>query len=200
MASAGSVGLQRAVLLDFDGTLFDLAQDLSGYRARWGDGPVAQTLGQLSGEQLAAALADLESADMEGVRNGRPLVSHELIRRIGAHFPTAIVSSNAVAAIAAGLERMGMGVGGLVVVGRESAPRLKPDPAPVHAALARLGVSGGVLVGDTTHDVEAARAAGITSVVVRNLKLAFQPEQADYYVTDLSELAGLLEEIWGRTI
>lgn len=45
----------------------------------------------------------------------------------------------------------------------EDAP-LKPDPAPVRLALARLGASRAWLVGDTPDDVRAARAAGVVPV------------------------------------
>lgn len=46
-----------------------------------------------------------------------------------------------------------------VVVMGETAP--KPDPAPVHAALQRLGVRSAWMIGDTVDDVRAARAAGV---------------------------------------
>ncbi len=42
----------------------------------------------------------------------------------------------------------------------------KPDPAPVHAALALAGVdpADALLVGDSAEDVDAARAAGVASI------------------------------------
>ncbi len=46
-----------------------------------------------------------------------------------------------------------------VVVMGETAP--KPDPAPVQAALQRLGVRTAWMIGDTVDDVRAARAAGV---------------------------------------
>lgn len=42
----------------------------------------------------------------------------------------------------------------------------KPDPALIHDCLASLGCTDGVMVGDTIVDVQAARAAGVTSVLV----------------------------------
>jgi len=45
----------------------------------------------------------------------------------------------------------------------------KPDPEPVHMALERLGVEASrrvVFIGDSAHDIEAGRAAGITTVGV----------------------------------
>jgi phosphoglycolate phosphatase len=50
-----------------------------------------------------------------------------------------------------------------VVIGGESAPALKPDPAPVLLALERLGSSPAeaILIGDHHTDLKAGRAAGV---------------------------------------
>jgi pyrophosphatase PpaX len=54
------------------------------------------------------------------------------------------------------------------VIGADTCARAKPDPEPVRVALARLGRAAGeaVLVGDATHDVAAARAAGVRAIGV----------------------------------
>ena len=59
------------------------------------------------------------------------------------------------------------GLGGVfkAVVCMEDGP-LKPDPAPVRAALDRLGVDTAWMVGDTPDDVRAAAAAGVVPVGV----------------------------------
>ncbi|MBN8819547.1 MAG: HAD-IA family hydrolase [Sphingomonas sp.] len=44
---------------------------------------------------------------------------------------------------------------------------LKPDPAPVAAMVARAGGGRSVFLGDTSHDIDAARGAGIASIAVR---------------------------------
>jgi phosphoglycolate phosphatase-like HAD superfamily hydrolase len=49
------------------------------------------------------------------------------------------------------------------VICREDAP-LKPDPAPVRAALESLNVSGAWMVGDTPDDITAARAAEVVPI------------------------------------
>ncbi len=51
------------------------------------------------------------------------------------------------------------------VVTMEDAP-LKPDPAPVCAALERLGVRRAWMVGDTVDDVRAARGAGVVPLAI----------------------------------
>jgi pyrophosphatase PpaX len=55
-----------------------------------------------------------------------------------------------------------------VTVGAEDTERHKPHPAPLHAALERLGAdsSDAVYVGDSPFDVQAAKAAGTGSVAV----------------------------------
>jgi phosphoglycolate phosphatase len=42
----------------------------------------------------------------------------------------------------------------------------KPSPAPIHAMIARCGGGSAAFVGDTVHDVQAARAAGVASIAV----------------------------------
>lgn len=54
-----------------------------------------------------------------------------------------------------------------VVIGGDTLPVRKPDPAPIHEALRRLGARHGWMVGDSANDVGAARAAGMPSLVVR---------------------------------
>ena len=56
-----------------------------------------------------------------------------------------------------------------VVIGAGDAVADKPDPAPIHLALNRLGVSPNRSVwylGDTALDMQAARASGVTAVLI----------------------------------
>lgn len=62
-----------------------------------------------------------------------------------------------------------------VIVTRESVAKIKPDPEMVRLALAGRDPDDAVMVGDTAHDVEAARAAGVTAVVY------FPKENERYY-------------------
>lgn len=48
-----------------------------------------------------------------------------------------------------------------VVIGGDSLPVIKPDPAPLHAALAPLGDGPAVYVGDSEVDAGTAGAAGV---------------------------------------
>jgi len=79
----------------------------------------------------------------------------------------------------------------------------KPHPAMVLAALTDTGVlaRAAVMVGDTTYDVEMARAAGVRTLgvawgyhPVADLRAA----GADAIVGDWSEVEAALDDLWGR--
>jgi phosphoglycolate phosphatase len=53
------------------------------------------------------------------------------------------------------------------VIGGDSLPARKPDPAPLLEALRQLRATHAWMVGDSANDVGAARAAGMPSLVVR---------------------------------
>jgi pyrophosphatase PpaX len=52
-----------------------------------------------------------------------------------------------------------------VIVGADDTERHKPDPEPVHKALALLNATpdATVFVGDSPHDLAAGRAAGVST-------------------------------------
>jgi phosphoglycolate phosphatase len=62
------------------------------------------------------------------------------------------------------------------IVGGDTLPQRKPDPAPVHEAIARAGGGRAAFVGDSINDTDAARAAGIPCVA---LTLGFSDRPAD---------------------
>lgn len=137
------------------------------------------------------------AAEFEAVASARPTpYAREIIlaacrsgRRV------AIVSNNDAGAIWAYLADHGLTDHVQSVIGRyrDDPGLMKPHPAPVLAALAKLGAGprSCVLVGDSVADVEAARAAGVASVGHAN-----RPEKvhrlagagADAVVTDLADL------------
>jgi HAD superfamily hydrolase (TIGR01509 family) len=58
---------------------------------------------------------------------------------------------------------------------KEDVEATKPEPDLVHAALAKAEVDGGVMVGDTPWDVEAARKADVETVCV--ITGGFSPQE-----------------------
>jgi len=87
------------------------------------------------------------------------------------------------------------------LIGADTLPTRKPDPAPYVAAVQRAGgeVSRSLLVGDTATDRETARAAGVPSVLV-----TFGPDgqgvadlQPDALLGDYDALAGVVTRLIG---
>jgi phosphoglycolate phosphatase len=83
------------------------------------------------------------------------------------------------------------------VVGGDSCPRRKPDPAPLLFACEQLGraPSHALMVGDSTNDVQAARGAGIPVICVPyGYNEGKDPRllPCDAFVESLADLPGLL--------
>ena len=85
-----------------------------------------------------------------------------------------------------------------VVIGAEDTERHKPDPAPLHEALARLEAapSNAAYIGDSPFDVRAAKAAGVFAVAVAWGGIhgvdALEQERPDVLVRHAEELLGVL--------
>jgi pyrophosphatase PpaX len=85
------------------------------------------------------------------------------------------------------------------IVGADSCANAKPHPEPVLLALARVGRTPGeaLLLGDSPHDLAAARAAGAVAVAAlwgactREVLAA----SADHALADVRELPALVERI-----
>lgn len=84
-----------------------------------------------------------------------------------------------------------------VIVTADDTERHKPDPEPILLALGRLGVPAGeaAFVGDAPFDIQAGRAAGVTTIGVtwgffRRDQL--EPERPDHLVDTVPELEALV--------
>ncbi len=83
------------------------------------------------------------------------------------------------------------------IVGGEDLPRKKPDPLPLLHACERLGRSPeeAVMIGDSSNDILAARAASIPSIAVRYGYSAERPIESygpDAVVDRFGEILGVL--------
>ncbi len=83
-----------------------------------------------------------------------------------------------------------------VLVGADTVPRAKPDPLPVLHALQRLGRAPreALMIGDSPHDLAAARGAGVASVGAcwgATAREALAP-LADHLLSDVRDLAPLV--------
>lgn len=80
-----------------------------------------------------------------------------------------------------------------LLLGGDSLPVKKPDPAPLLLACERLGVAprAALMVGDSKNDIDAARAAGCPVVAVDygyNYGRPIAADQPDRVIADLREL------------
>ena len=111
---------------------------------------------------------------------------------VDAGTPAGVVTNDSEAVTHGQLARLGWERLFAVVIGYDSGHGAKPDPGPVLAALSALDAtpSSAVLVGDSNHDLEAARRARVTTVYVGDD--GDIGASADISVADLSELASLI--------
>jgi len=83
-----------------------------------------------------------------------------------------------------------------VVITRNDVIQLKPDPQGILLALERLGDRAEFFVGDTRIDSEAARNAGIRSIIVKRgwpHTLLPPDPRADYSVDSLAEITRIIQ-------
>lgn len=182
----------RALLLDLDGTLIDSLPDLAGalddLTAELGLPPVTATdLRPFMGEGArvflpkAFAAAGLTPPENAIARYLQLYIAR--IARLSRPFPGVIETLEAareagqVLAVCTNktellankvLEELAMSGLFALVAGGDSYPVRKPDPGHLTLTLERLGLSpsDAVMVGDSIHDVKAAKAAGIPCVAV----------------------------------
>lgn len=84
----------------------------------------------------------------------------------GAGAALAVCTNKAEALTSKLLAALGLGNRFAAVVGGDTLPARKPDPAPLIEAIARAGGGRAAFVGDSIVDAETARAAGVPFVAV----------------------------------
>ncbi len=185
------VGFPRLVLFDLDGTLLDSAPDMLATvnRMRAARGSAAMALSQLrphvskgSRAMSAAAFPELGGdVPSELIREFLDIYEQELGRH-GTPFHGVDALLDAIEADGARwgivtnkpeylarqvLPTLGWDTRSAILVGGDSLAQRKPHPLPLLHSAAELGVAitDCVYVGDDQRDIEAARAAGMRSVV-----------------------------------
>ena len=87
------------------------------------------------------------------------------------------------------------------IAGYDSGWGSKPGPGMIHAYAEKLGVDVRcvAMVGDTLHDMEAARAAGALAIAVLSGPASREElaTRADYVIEDISALPGLMAGLRG---
>jgi phosphoglycolate phosphatase len=101
----------------------------------------------------------------------RPMPGVPAVLEAGIPWPQGVVSNKAGAFLRQEATHLGWSRFFGSVIGAGDATADKPDPAPIHLALSQLGRTADPSVwymGDTALDMQAARAAGVTAVLIGN--------------------------------
>ena len=211
-----------AVLFDLDGTLIDSIElilnsaryafrDRAGYvpsDAEWLTGvgiPLVNMFRRYAADdaEVDALIARYREYQLE--HHDRLVRCYDAVVETVDHIraaghPVAIVTSKTGWLARRGLDHVGLGPHFDLIVGCDSCQKHKPDPEPVHLALERLSYppEDAVFVGDSVHDMEAGRAAGVTTIgalwgpFTREDLAASQP---DHFLERISDLPTLLSRV-----
>ncbi len=191
MTRPPSVSPWDAVLFDLDGTIADtIPLILACYREmmlqHFGHEGDPEAWRTTVGRPLPLMLRELASSDDEALdlrhtyKRVQARMHDDMVRafdgipeivgrEVARASRRAIVTSKGAPMTARTMAVCGISDAFDVVVTADHVERPKPDPEPVHIALDRLGVPAServVFVGDSAHDMEAGRAAGVTTVGV----------------------------------
>ena len=179
-----------ALLFDLDGTLIDsieliLSSARYAFEGFVGRAPTDDEWRALIGRPLVDSFREFVPHEPEVERLVARYREHQLLhhdRLVHAYdgvvavieqfaragYPMALVTSKADWLARRALVHVGLDDVIPVIVGCDSTSRHKPHPEPVHHALALLRAEAGdaIFVGDSPHDVEAGRAAGVYTIGV----------------------------------
>lgn len=183
----------RAVVFDFDGTLFLLATDWVALRSQLDERlGLPGTIGEHTARACAAgdveALALITDAERAGLTGGDWIAGArtvlDTLRRRG--IAVAVFSRNSRDVIREALAGLTLGFEP-PVCGREDVTRQKPDAEGLRLLLERLAVGPGeaLMVGDGAADIEAARAAGVPVAILG------RSSGADHHLDALGDLLTL---------
>jgi phosphoglycolate phosphatase len=215
------------VAFDLDGTLADTAPDLAEAlnhalvalgRPSVPPASVRHLIGHGARAMLRRGLAQSGEAPEELVEQGYLI----LIEHYAAHICDGTRLFPGIEAALADIERAGAALAvctnkqealtmkllaalGLddrfaAIVGGDTLPVRKPDPALLFEAVARAGGGRAVLIGDSITDADTARAAGIPFVAV-SFGFSDRPVEAlgaDAVIDDYGELVGALGRLAAR--
>lgn len=199
----------KAVLFDFDGTLFELKVDWDRLRQELKDllrfpGPASEfkplrpriqaiVKDLANGKEIEQKAYDIISQhETRGAEEGYP---HEGAKEIlewcqEQDIRTVILSRNTKYAILPVIERYRWPQPNLIIA-REDVKNEKPNPEAGLLVLEKLQLrkEDCLIIGDSLPDLEMAKNLGIKSVLYHNPRHQFIPkDQADYFIKNLLEI------------
>ena len=210
-----------AVIFDLDGTLIDSAPDIhaAANRVLRSEGLEEQSFAQVRGfvgrgvphliRQLLTAAGHGEDDARHARMTERFIAGYEEAVGLTLPYPgvvealeslraaghaLGICTNKPEAATRAVLAHLGLLAPFTVIVGGDSLPVRKPDPAPLHLAVSRLGQQKAIFVGDSEVDAETAEAAGLPFLLFtegyRKTPVGELPQDGRF--SDYAELPGLI--------
>jgi len=201
----------RTVVFDLDGTLIDsegliLASYRHTMRHHLGEAPPDELWRKTIGRPLAVQVRDFARSDEEAAAMIRTytehnLTNHDLLVRPFAGIRQALEELKArgkILAIATSKRRVATGMGLAAcdlpeewfstIITADDVTRFKPDAEPVTRALSgaqEREVDRAVFVGDSIHDMQSGRAAGVRTAAVLwgpNDRQVLSPESPDLWI------------------
>ena len=128
---------------------------------------------------------------------GDPLGLLTLLKAEG--YLLGIVTNDTEAGARAQSRKLGLDLLFDAIIGYDSGHGRKPDPGQIHAFLAAFEVAAEetALIGDTLHDLDAARAAGVMAIGVASGYLSAEAlaPHADHVISDIMQLPKLLDAL-----
>jgi pyrophosphatase PpaX len=221
-----SVPRLPALLFDLDGTLVDSVElilssgrhafiDFAGrpptddeWRAGIGRPLRAMfrdhTADETEVERLVARYREFQTIHHDALVTAYEGVVETILALTRAGHAMALVTSKGEVMAVRALELVGLAEAFHVIVGMESCERHKPHPEPVQRALALLGAAPeqALFVGDSSHDVECGRAAGVYTVGVTWGALRREEMErcgADAVIHHMTELPGVIRGCRGAS-
>ncbi len=162
---AGITAALNAVFRAFDRPLWSVADTRERVRVS-----LRESFPVMFGDQWEhAAELFYRTLSEQHLQHVRPMPGAAEALAAGAAWPQAVVSNKTGDYLRAEVVHLGWSGHFGAVIGAGDARADKPDPAPLHLALQRLGRTadkGVWYLGDTALDMQAARAAGVTAVLI----------------------------------
>lgn len=187
----------KGIIFDFDGTLFDLEVDWAELKNKLKTDIGVNSLHVINRDSNPQAIKLIGEVELEGVKNGFPKSNAlKILNKLKFNYKISVTSRNNRCAVIAGLKKIGFNQE-LPIVAREDVKFQKPHPEALQLALSKMNIKSSevLVVGDTNHDIDAAKKLGSLCVVVKNTKLRFVPKGADYYIDTLADLDKILNDL-----